>query len=128
MYGVSRLDYSRLRELRYPLYGLLIVLDHRRARAGQATRGAKRWIPLPGFNLQPSELGKVLLVVALSGFLVDAMREMGRHTTARVMLLGAVADDDRHGRAGPRLGARSTSPARSRCCSSPGRRGGTSSR
>src|SRR5215213_9396911 len=24
MYGVSRLDYSRLRELRYPIYGLLI--------------------------------------------------------------------------------------------------------
>ena len=89
MYGVSRLDYSRLRELRYPIYGVLIGLDHRRARAGQGhARRASRWIPLPGFNLQPSELGKVLLVVALSGFVVERMREMGRHTTARVMLLG----------------------------------------
>ena len=24
MYGVSRMDYSRLRELRYPIYGVLI--------------------------------------------------------------------------------------------------------
>ncbi len=55
-----------------------------------ATRGAKAWIPLPGFNFQPSELGKVLLVVALSGFLVDRMRSMGRHTTARIMLLGLI--------------------------------------
>ena len=43
---------------------------------------------MPGFNLQPSEIGKVLLVVSLSGFLVERMREMGRQTTARVMLLG----------------------------------------
>jgi rod shape determining protein RodA len=88
MYGVSRLDYSRLREWRYPLYGLLIVSLLAVLALAKATRGAKSWIPLPGFHLQPSELGKVLLVVALSGFLVERMREMGRHTTARVMLLG----------------------------------------
>jgi rod shape determining protein RodA len=88
MYGVSRLDYSRLRELRYPIYGVLMVSIVGVLALATATRGAKSWIPLPGFNLQPSELGKVLLVVALSGFLVERMREMGRQTTARVMLLG----------------------------------------
>jgi len=88
MYGVSRLDYSRLRELRYPIYGVLMVSIVAVLALATATRGAKSWIPLPGFNLQPSELGKVLLVVALSGFLVERMREMGRQTTARVMLLG----------------------------------------
>jgi rod shape determining protein RodA len=88
MYGVSRLDYSRLRELRYPIYGVLIASLVGVLALATATRGAKSWIPLPGFNLQPSELGKVLLVVALAGFLVERMREMGRHTTARVMLLG----------------------------------------
>jgi rod shape determining protein RodA len=88
MYGVSRLDYSRLRELRYPIYGLLMVSIIGVLGLAQATRGAKSWIPLPGFNLQPSELGKVLLVVALAGFVVERMRTMGRDTTARVMLLG----------------------------------------
>ena len=90
MYGVSRLDYSRLRELRYPLYGLLIGSIILVLGIAQATRGAKSWIALPFFNLQPSELGKVLLVVALAGFVVERMREMGRHTTARVMLLGLI--------------------------------------
>jgi rod shape determining protein RodA len=90
MYGASRLDYSRLRELRYVLYGLMIGLVVLVLGIAQATRGAKAWIPLPGFNFQPSELGKVLLVLALSGFLVDRMRSMGRHTTARIMLLGLV--------------------------------------
>ena len=51
----------------------------------KATRGAKSWIPLPGFHLQPSEIGKVLLVVAASGFLVEHLRDLGRQTTARVM-------------------------------------------
>jgi len=88
MYGVSRLDYSRLRELRYPIYGVLIASLVVVLGVAAATRGAKSWIPLPGFHLQPSELGKVLLVVALAGFVVERMREMGRQTTARVMLLG----------------------------------------
>jgi rod shape determining protein RodA len=88
MYGVSRIDYSRLRELRYPVYGLMIALLLLVIGIATATRGAKSWIVLPFFNFQPSEVGKVLLVVALSGFLVDRMRRMGRDTTARIMLLG----------------------------------------
>jgi rod shape determining protein RodA len=90
MYGISRLDYSRLRELRYPLYGLLLASIILVLGLARATRGAKSWIELPFFNLQPSELGKVLLVTALAGFVVERMREMGRQTTARVMLLGLI--------------------------------------
>ena len=88
MYAVSRLDYSRLRELRYPVYGVLLALLVLVLGLGGVTRGTRAWIELPFFNFQPSELGKVLLIVALSGFLVDRMRRMGRDTTARIMLLG----------------------------------------
>jgi rod shape determining protein RodA len=90
MYAVSRIDYSRLRELRYPVYGLMLGLIGIVLVIAQTTRGAKAWIELPFFNFQPSEIGKVLLVVALSAFVVDRMRRMGRETTARVMLLGLV--------------------------------------
>jgi rod shape determining protein RodA len=88
MYALSRLDYSRLRELRYPVYGVLIGLLVFVLGIAQATRGSKAWIELPGFQFQPSELGKVLLIAALGGFVVDRMRRMGRDTTARIMLLG----------------------------------------
>jgi rod shape determining protein RodA len=88
MYAVSRLDYSRLRELRYPIYGVMIGLLLLVLGIAAATRGARSWIALPFFNFQPSELGKVLLVVTVSAFLVDRMRRMGRDTTARIMLLG----------------------------------------
>jgi rod shape determining protein RodA len=88
MYAVSRIDYSRLRELRYPVYGVLLGLLVMVLAIAGVTRGTRAWIELPFFNFQPSEVGKVLLVVALSGFLVDRMRRMGRDTTARIMLLG----------------------------------------
>ncbi len=88
MYAVSRVDYSRLRELRYPVYGLLLGIILLVLAVAGATRGTRAWIELPFFNFQPSEIGKVLLIVALSGFLVDRMRRMGRDTTARIMLLG----------------------------------------
>jgi rod shape determining protein RodA len=90
MYGVSRVDYSRLRELRYPIYGLMLGLIALVLAISRATRGAHSWITLPFFNFQPSELGKVLLVVALAAFLIDRMRRMGRDTTARIMLLGLI--------------------------------------
>ena len=88
MYAVSRIDYSRLRELRYPVYGLLLGIILLVLVVAGATRGTRAWIELPFFNFQPSELGKVLLIVSLSAFLVDRMRRMGRDTTARIMLLG----------------------------------------
>jgi len=91
MYGLSRLDYSRLRELKYVTYGVLIGSIVLVFGLATATRGSKRWIETPLMNFQPSELGKVLLVVALAGFIVDRVRGAGnRQTTARVMLLGLV--------------------------------------
>jgi rod shape determining protein RodA len=91
MYAISRVDYSRLRELKYVIYGFVcgsIVIVFGLA---TATRGSKRWIETPFMNFQPSELGKVLLVVALAGFVVDRLRGAGsRQTTARVMLLGLI--------------------------------------
>jgi len=56
-----------------------------------ATRGSKRWIEFPFFRFQPSELGKVLLILALSAFVVDRARRLPeRETTSRVVLLALV--------------------------------------
>jgi rod shape determining protein RodA len=89
MYAISRLDYSRLRELKYVLYGFLIGSIVLVFGLATATRGSKRWIETPFMNFQPSELGKVLLVLSLGGFIIDRLRGTGsRETTARVMLLG----------------------------------------
>ena len=85
---IARFDYSRLREWKIGIYVATIGLILTTLALGTATRGSKRWIDLPFFKLQSSELGKVLLVAALAGFMVDRMRRLSeRETTSRVLLL-----------------------------------------
>jgi rod shape determining protein RodA len=88
MFLMARFDYSRLREWKLGIYGAAIALILLTLALGTATRGSKRWINLPFFKLQPSELGKVLLVVALSAFMIDRMRRLSeKETTSRILLL-----------------------------------------
>ena len=88
---LSRIDYSRLRELKLGLYGGMIGLICLVFALGSASRGSQRWISLPFFNLQASEVGKVLLIVTLSAFTVDRVRRLNEwRTTSRIMLLAAI--------------------------------------
>lgn len=83
-----RIDYSRLRELRYAAFGTLIGLILLTSVAGSVTRGSRRAIDLGAFEFQTSELGKILLIISLSAFMVDMGRNLAdRRTTARIMLL-----------------------------------------
>jgi rod shape determining protein RodA len=88
MVALSRIDYSRLRELKLGFYVLLNVMILLVLGLGRAARGSQRAIQLPFFSFQASELGKILLVVFLSAVVVDRSRRLSeRETTARVMLL-----------------------------------------
>ncbi len=88
---LSRIDYSRLRELKYGIYGLMMGALLLVAVFGGVTRGSRRAIQLPFFEVQASELGKVLLVAALAGFVVDRSRRLGeRDTTARLVLVAMI--------------------------------------
>lgn len=89
MLAVSRIDYSRFRELRVGLYSGMVVAITLVLVLGSATRGSKRWIEFPFFTLQPSELGKVLLIAALAGFAIErARRSTEKQRTARLLLMG----------------------------------------
>jgi rod shape determining protein RodA len=50
--------------------------------AGTVARGSKRWIDVGFFRFQPSEFGKVLIVLALAGFLADRFRRMNEWRTS----------------------------------------------
>jgi rod shape determining protein RodA len=91
MVVLARVDYARLRRLKYPIYALLIFSILAVLGAGHETKGATRAISLPFFSFQASELGKVLLTVALASFIVDRARRLReRDTTVRVMLAALV--------------------------------------
>jgi rod shape determining protein RodA len=91
MIALASIDYSRFRELKTGLYAGMMGLILLVLALGGATRGSRRWIELPFFRFQPSELGKVLLVLALSAFVLDRLRYINdRQTTSRIMLLALV--------------------------------------
>src|SRR3954454_12925585 len=91
MLAIARVDYSRFRELRVGLYTAMMSSIILVLLLGQATRGSRRWIELPFFTFQPSELGKVLLIAALAGFAIDrGRRGTERQHTARILLMGFV--------------------------------------
>ncbi len=88
MVALSRIDYSRLRELKYGFYAILVGTILLVLVLGRAARGSVRAISLPFFSFQASELGKILLIVFLASVVVDRSRRLSqRETTARVMLL-----------------------------------------
>jgi len=88
MLVISRFDYSRLREWKLGVYGLMIGSILLVYGLGFSARGSKRAIEFGFINFQASELGKLLLVLSLSAFVVDRMRRLDdRETTSRIMLL-----------------------------------------
>lgn len=88
--AVSRIDYTRLREYRTQIYAFLIASNVFVLLLGAAAKGSRRWIDVGFFQFQPSELGKVLLIITLAAFIAD--RAQGRHNDGIVLpVLGLTA-------------------------------------
>ncbi|CAM4131359.1 FtsW/RodA/SpoVE family cell cycle protein [Janibacter anophelis] len=89
---VVRLDRATLRALAPFVYlagvlGLVLVLTP----LGAEVNGSRSWIRLPGgFSLQPSELAKVGLCVALPMLLAPAAERRQRPRVREILLAGAV--------------------------------------
>ncbi|CAN5644645.1 rod shape-determining protein RodA [soil metagenome] len=89
MLAVARVDYSRFRELRVGIYTAMLSSIILVLMLGAAARGSRRWIELPFFTFQPSELGKLLLVLALAAFVMDrARRGTEGRLVVRILALG----------------------------------------
>jgi rod shape determining protein RodA len=78
MIAVSRLDYRILGFAAVGLYiaalaSLVFVLI-----IGESVYGSRRWIDVGGTLVQPSEIAKLVLIVALAKFLADRQDQMGR--------------------------------------------------
>ena len=89
MLAVAKIDYSRFREIRVGIYSLMIGSICLVLVFGAAARGSRRWIELPYFRFQPSELAKLLLIVALAAFVIERTRRgTPLRQTLRILALG----------------------------------------
>jgi rod shape determining protein RodA len=81
VFGISAIDYRLWGSLATSLYAVIIGLLLFVGLVGEAAFGANRWIPLyGGFNLQPAELGKFIMVLTLGQYLANHTFEVGKFT------------------------------------------------
>jgi len=88
---IAAVDYEHYRRWQWAIYGVLVVSIAAVYVLGSVTRGSRRWIELPFFNVQPSQFGLLLLTVCLGAFLVDRMELLGsRRITLQALVYAAV--------------------------------------
>ena len=88
---VSAFDYRYVRGIAPFIYGatvlgLAIVLTP----LGEVSKGARRWIDFGVFQMQPSELGKVAVVVAIAAYLAERKGEVTARDIAVVCGIASV--------------------------------------
>lgn len=67
----AAVDPDVYRRVRWPLYALSIALLISVFVLASEVRGSKRWIEIGFFNFQPSELGKLVLIVVLAAWVAE---------------------------------------------------------
>jgi len=97
---LSRMDYRRLRGLAWPLLGitgvlLLIPVLPEGITGGLAPElnGARRWVNLPGFSFQPSEVAKFVVLIwaaALAAKKGSQVRQFKKGVAPFLVVIGAV--------------------------------------
>jgi rod shape determining protein RodA len=68
MLCIAMIDIRIILRLAWPLYGFSLALLVLVLRMGHVGKGAQRWIDIGGLQVQPSELMKIALVVALAAW------------------------------------------------------------
>ncbi|HEY5889589.1 MAG TPA: putative lipid II flippase FtsW [Acidimicrobiia bacterium] len=89
----SRINYRVYRKLALPLFIVCIALLAAVPYMSPTIGGAQRWIPLPGFNLQPSEIAKLAVIMLLAIVLDKKAKLLGKfgHFLVPVaLILGSV--------------------------------------
>ncbi len=86
MAGVALFDYRKLKDFWPFLYGLSVFLlvAVLIPGVGSRTKGTQGWFQLPGFQLQPSELAKLGMIIGFAGL---ASQFRGDLDTPRVLML-----------------------------------------
>jgi rod shape determining protein RodA len=89
--AASLFDYRRLRPLAPVFYAGMILLLLAVHVVGHSALGARRWLSLAGFPLEPSELAKLLIVLVLAAYLCRADRMSWRAFASTLLVVAPPA-------------------------------------
>lgn len=91
MITIAMIDIRTWFQLAYPIYGVSLLLLTAVEFVGRSGKGAERWIDIGPLQLQPSELMKIALILALSrylhGILLDDVSRPTRLIPALLLIL-----------------------------------------
>jgi rod shape determining protein RodA len=93
LFVAAMVDYRLLASITYPLYAVLLLALVVIAVIGTVAGGAQRWLTLGELFLQPSELIKLAVILALAQFLAareERMKKLGTPLGALILLAPAV--------------------------------------
>lgn len=79
--ATASIDYSRLASMAKPLYAINLGLLLTVWKLAPHVKGAARWIPIFGFQLQPSELAKLIMIVCLAAYLSRRLERLHELST-----------------------------------------------
>jgi rod shape determining protein RodA len=80
------IDPDLYRRHRRPLYALLLAGLLLVIATAPVVRGSQRWLDIGSFRFQPSEFGKLLLVLALAGFVADRGKRISEGRTVLALV------------------------------------------
>lgn len=86
------LDYRWIRALAPVLYlgSIVLLVAVLIPGVGTEVNGSQRWIDLPGFNLQPSEIAKIAVIIAVAAILHERKGHPNFRTVAACLAIVAV--------------------------------------
>jgi rod shape determining protein RodA len=87
LFLTAAVDYRLLESFAYPLYGIFLAFLAVIAVIGTVAGGAQRWLKLGEFFLQPSELTKIAVILALAHYLAKREERMDSFLTPLGALL-----------------------------------------
>lgn len=82
---LARVRTVTLEAVAYPFYGFVVVLLMLVLVIGTTKKGAQRWIDLGFFNLQPSELGKIAIILVVARYF-GRFRQEGGYTLRSLLM------------------------------------------
>lgn len=89
--AMAAIDYRRLRLLAPGLYAAMLLMLMAVHLVGRSALGARRWLSVAGFPLEPSELSKLLLVIVLAAHLSRYERLSWRGFGGALLLVAPAA-------------------------------------
>ncbi len=73
--AVTSIDYHLFSALAYPFYGTVLLSLGAVLMIGERIMGARRWIKVGTFSIQPSELAKIALILVLAKYFSNKRKE-----------------------------------------------------